>query len=236
MNPEVMAAAGLGRCMRDFEVEGSALQISAPEVTARAECGPGPRWGVAVAAAIAEVQALSHPRARVRMLEDDELSLLLIDDTPVLDIARAGYRWAFVATLGCGPERQVREHFDQKRFLEGVLLDAAASVAVEALCGLLEQDCTRQVAHHSGEARCFSPGYCAWALAAQAPLLSLLGAHDLGITLEPSLFMLPLKTVSGMVVHALSHDLQVPSRVCAACTSRRFCRRHPHDIKERREP
>ena len=187
-----MLATGPGP-WRDLDVRGSALQIPAPEVATRAGCASARRWDAAVAAAIEEAQALARPRARVRALDEGELPSLVSSDTPLLAIARGGPRWAFVATLGGGPERQVREHFESKRFLEGLLLDAAASVAVEALCDLLEQECAREAAHLPGEARRFSPGYCGWTLAAQAPLLTLLGVADLGITLEPSLFMIPLK-------------------------------------------
>lgn len=100
----------------------------------------------------------------------------------------------FAATLGIGADRAI-QRASLKSQAEALVLDAAATAAVEALCddfcALYAKDylCTRR----------FSPGYGDLSLGYQNTLLSCLDAHkNIGLTLTDSLLMVPTKSVTAI--------------------------------------
>jgi hypothetical protein len=46
----------------------------------------------------------------------------------------------------------------------------------------------------------FSPGYCGWNISAQRKLFDTLGPHKIGIALNKSYLMQPIKSISGVVI------------------------------------
>lgn len=214
MTPEAGARADLAPAPGE-------IAIAPGEVRRLSGCGTDPRWDGAVAAAIAEARALLEPRARFLPLAEADLAGMFGEGTPVEAIARRGDRWAFLGTIGAALEGRVRERLAAGMFLEGVLLDAAGSIAVESLCDRVEA----RVAEGGSAAR-FSPGYCGWQLQGQRRLFALLRPGEIGVRLLPSLLMEPLKSVSGIVVRAAPEDLRVPTEECESCDARGCVRRH----------
>lgn len=209
----------------EFAPAADSLGIAETEVSRLGRCGPDPRWREAVSAAIREARALLAPRALWTEVGEASLDGLFAGRTPVEGIARAGRRWAFVASIGGALEARVAAHFGAARFLEGVLLDAAGSVAVEALADAVEGQCAG-----GAPAERFSPGYCGWTLAGQPGLFRILSPGSIGVRLLPSRLMEPLKSVSGLVVSAEPGDLRVPEEACAQCDARGCTRRQSrHD-------
>jgi len=199
----------------------TALVLPADQVARLAQCDQPGRFGREVAGAIDEARACAAPRACWRPLASAEAAELVSGPTPVARLVRRGPCWAFLATVGPALEARVREHLDAGRFLEGVLLDAAGSVAAEAVCDRVQTTVEDGAA---GSAR-FSPGYCGWALEAQRGLFSLLDAVAVGVRLRPSLLMEPLKSVSGVVVAGAPDDLRPELAECRACDARGCTRR-----------
>ena len=187
--------------MRDLAPDPAALVIEPREVARLSACGSGDGVPEAIAAAIAEARTLCCPRGRCCGLADENVAALFPEPTPVAEIVRAGVRWAFVATIGAA--------------LEARLLDAAGSVAADALAAQIERECALQ----NSSAR-FSPGYCHWSLRGQEALLAALASQEIGVTLLPSMLMSPLKSVSGVVVAAEAEALLVPREACGTCDAR----------------
>jgi len=206
-----------------LEPPAQAVSIAAKEVARLARTGPDKRWAAAVDTGIAEARSLIKPRALWMPLTEDGLDGIFTGGTPVEEIARKGKCWAFIATIGPAVEARVREHFDAGRYLEGVILDAAGSVAVEGVCDLAEG----RIAGSETSAR-FSPGYCMWRLENQRGLFTLLHPEEIGIRLLPSMLMHPLKSVSGVVVRAPTEDLLVPIEACDGCDANECARRRGH--------
>jgi len=204
----------------EVQARASALAIPLAEVARLAQCPPGGRWDEALENAIEEARGAAEPRGRWCPVPDQEVAGVFDDQTPVASIARGGQRWAFVATIGDSLEGQVRDHFSAGRYLEGVLLDAAGSTAVESLCDLVEG-----AAAGGAQTVRFSPGYCRWSMECQRRLFELLAPEELGVRLLPSLLMQPLKSVSGIVVAGDPETLRVPKESCRACDSRGCSRR-----------
>lgn len=200
------------RRMEELAPPPHSLSIAAPEVARLARCGPEPRWKREVEVGIVEARGLIRPRARWSTLSGDALDGLFSGGTPVEEIARRGACWAFVATIGEDLEARVRERMEAGQYLSGVLLDAAGSMAVEAVCDLVERAC----AGEESSSR-YSPGYCMWRLESQRPLFALLRPEEIGVRLMPSMLMHPLKSVSGIVVKAPRDQLIVPAEICRQC-------------------
>jgi len=102
-----------------------------------------------------------------------------------------------VCTVGPGLEAESARRAGEDQPLDALILDAYGSAAAEVAADALNfKLCAeaRAAGVHPG-AR-FSPGYPGWDITAQTPLLALLGADALGISLTESLMMLPRKSVS----------------------------------------
>jgi hypothetical protein len=65
----------------------------------------------------------------------------------------------------------------------------------------------------------YSPGYCGWNVTGQRALFAHLDPHELGITLNESCLMHPVKLVSGVLVLAPieAHDFNPAFPCCATC-------------------
>ena len=198
-----------------------ALPIPPEEIARLAGCGESPRWRPEIDVAIAEARDLVAPRAIWRAIDAAALGGLFAEGTPVEPIARRGECWVFAATIGEALENRVKDHFEAGRYLQGLLLDAAGSVAADAVADLVERSCARE-----GPSARFSPGYCMWRLDNQRALLALLDTAAIGLRLLPSLLMHPLKSVSGIVVRGRAmEDLEVPAEECSQCDATGCARR-----------
>ena len=197
------------------------LALDPREVARLAHCGPQARWEDDIHAGVAELRALIAPRARWSALDSASLGGLFAGETPVEAIALRGECWAFAATIGGAIEARIKGHFEQGRYLQAVILDAAGSVAVEAVCDLVERRCAGE-----GPSARFSPGYCMWRLENQKALFALLHPDHMGVRLLPSMIMQPIKSVTGLVVRAVSQkDLNVAPEDCSQCEAAGCVRR-----------
>lgn len=127
----------------------------------------------------------------------------------------------FVVTLGLAVSRRIEDLFGAGDPASGAVLDAAASAAAERAADQLE---TAWAASWSSadpglETRRYSPGYCGWDLTGQRALLAAVGALRVGVSLNASCLMTPLKSVSGVMVAgpAETHRYRRAFPCCAGC-------------------
>lgn len=205
----------------ELALHGEELFVDTKRIALLANCGPDPKWQNAVREAADRALSLAQPRARWVSVPDEIVGDLFPNQTAVEEIANAGPRWAFIATIGNALETQSKALLADGHYLEGVLLDAAGSVTADTFCDRVEATC----AGGENSAR-FSPGYCSWSLEAQRTLFSILRPEELGISLRPSMLMEPLKSVSGIVVCAPKKALRVAPEVCRDCDAK-GCTRRP---------
>lgn len=125
------------------------------------------------------------------------------------------------ATVGESIEKAVTRHFSEGRYAYSVLLDAAATTAVEQIADAMEKAIQPQASAQGYTMRWrFSPGYGDWELSAQPDLLRLSQAGSIGISLTESLMLYPRKSITAII--GLVHETQkapVPHTPngCAAC-------------------
>ncbi|MDD5094824.1 MAG: vitamin B12 dependent-methionine synthase activation domain-containing protein [Dehalococcoidia bacterium] len=106
----------------------------------------------------------------------------------------------FALTIGHGLEERVRELADQGLVLESYLLDAIGSSLTEKMADSV-QETIDQRARSQGLSisRRFSPGYCDWHISQQGAIFQAIQSPHLDIKLSKDYFMLPQKSISGII-------------------------------------
>jgi len=122
----------------------------------------------------------------------------------------------FLGTIGPGFDEEM-EQLSEGSMLESLFLDAAGSVLIEHYIDIIEEDVRRRFAEEGLQASLrFSPGYCDWETGeGQKALFSLIDAGAIGVTIKESGMMLPVKTVSGVILGARNVSHRTPCTYCA---------------------
>lgn len=134
----------------------------------------------------------------------------------------------FVATLGEPVCEAIVKCFAGRDPALGFVLDTVASEAADTLAtriGEQVQVQARQSGAASPESAAlpYSPGYCGWHVSGQAALFRELAPEPhVGVVLNDSFLMQPLKSVSGVVVVGppAIHDIVTDFDCCDRCASR----------------
>jgi hypothetical protein len=111
----------------------------------------------------------------------------------------------FAATLGEELSREIRRLFDANEPALATMLDAVASERADHAAERLAEKYRASLVE-DGETGAestvlaYSPGYCGWHISGQIRLFDFLAPQEIGITLNPSCLMQPLKSVSGVLV------------------------------------
>jgi hypothetical protein len=148
--------------------------------------------------------------------------------TPIGTVFPAAHCLAlFAATVGAEVSRQISRLFESGQEVKALFLDTVASRAAENLVELLKEMILRKfkaerICPEEACMEAYSPGYCGWHVSGQRKLFDGLHPEEIGITLNESCLMEPLKSVSGVLVFAkkeyfLDEDVYP---FCAACAHR----------------
>ncbi len=169
-----------------------------------------PRLHRLLGEAMSAAAALVEPRAVCEELSAERLASVLAPlDIPPDDLVvgrvypRAQGLALFVATLGGPLPARIRQLFDEEALAEAWMLDAVASAGADLLADrLAERYRQTLVARGRDGVRVlpYSPGYCGWPTRGQRPLFDALRPEEIGVTLNDSCLMSPIKTVSGVLV------------------------------------
>ena len=105
-----------------------------------------------------------------------------------------------VVTIGPDLERLSRRSMSEGNLLEGFILDAIGSAAVDAAADMMIEFLRR---HEMGSQEeltpPFSPGYCGMSVREQESLFEFVDAGAIGVSLTESCFMQPLKSISALI-------------------------------------
>lgn len=141
---------------------------------------------------LGEVLEEARPLVRARGV----LRPLAVERAAEVGLADPGAEGLVIGLVTAGPdlEARVTEHTRRGAITRALLLDATGSAAAEEAADAL----TARLARTEGPApSCrISPGYGAWPLEAQPAIFQRLPAAELGVRLEPSLLMVPRKSIS----------------------------------------
>ncbi len=129
--------------------------------------------------------------------------------------------YIIVCTIGEKVEKSILKFFDEGNSLEGYILDKMASELVELSADYLEFIIEREVNKSQiSISNRYSPGYCGWSVTEQQKFFSLLPDNFCGIKLTPSSLMIPIKSISGIILSG--KDIVKKDYDCEICDEK-FC-------------
>ncbi len=103
-------------------------------------------------------------------------------------------------TIGENIEREVTRRFEQGDYTASILLDAAATTAVEQAADSLEKIIAREVAKDGLKMRWrFSPGYGDWKLENQRDFFKITGGAEIGMRLSEAMMLIPRKSITAII-------------------------------------
>jgi hypothetical protein len=106
----------------------------------------------------------------------------------------------FVCTIGPEPEKWSKKLMNEGDPALSFIIDSIASVTVENTALLLHNHIEESLSKKGLKVtNRFSPGYCGWNVEEQHKLFRLLPDNICGISLSESAFMIPRKSVSGLI-------------------------------------
>jgi len=173
--------------------------------------------------------SLSQPRAVMEVVSPEIFQRIYPGqgrndrETPLeLIFPRATDLGLFACTLGEPLSAEIQRLFDDGDLALAVMLDGAASEGAERLVGLLEQVFATMNGSDAPAVLAYSPGYCGWHVSGQRRLFAALAPEEIGITLNPSYLMAPIKSVSGVLVAGPPgiHDFDADFPCCSSCATR----------------
>jgi len=145
------------------------------------------------------------------------------DDTPLEHVVEDAVSLAlFAVTLGEEVSQHISDFFDAGNPADGYILDQIASFAADELAQMAAgRFRTSEKPATDTAVLPYSPGYCGWNVTGQRALFAHLEPDELGISLNSSSLMHPIKSVSGVLVLApiTAHDFSPAFPCCATCTT-----------------
>jgi len=144
----------------------------------------------------------------------------------------------FAVTLGEAISKRITSLFDSNDGAAGYTLDAAASEAAEKAADYLQQRYRNSLTDLGGITSAaailrYSPGYCGWDISGQGKAFEYLEPGEIGIALNNSYLMQPLKSVSGVFVvgEVEIHRFRPDYPFCERCLTRSCLERMRSIIK-----
>jgi hypothetical protein len=129
-----------------------------------------------------------------------------------------------VCTIGPGLEKKVTDYTSQGEPLRGMLLDGIGSAAVDALAEEFCKFVANEASSRGYEAGSpINPGMPGLPITTQWPLLELVPAQEIGVSLTSSGMMVPRKSVSMIIGIGPQMAKWSRAEVCARCSLRETC-------------
>jgi hypothetical protein len=144
------------------------------------------------------------------------------EDTPLEHVVEEAVALAlFAVTLGEEISERISALFDAGELAEGYFLDQVASFAADELASVAGCRFQGEDRREGLAVLPYSPGYCGWHVSGQRALFAHLRPDEIGISLNESCLMHPIKSVSGVLVLAPvdAHDFSPAFPCCATCTT-----------------
>lgn len=108
-------------------------------------------------------------------------------------------------SIGRSVEFEVDRLFCEREYVQGMILDAAASEYVEQAAEVLDQD-IRMENQASSQTRRFSPGYGDWDIRIQNEIVNAIEADRIGIEVTQSSMLIPRKSITAVIGHRTKEE------------------------------
>jgi hypothetical protein len=189
------------------------------------------RIGALLDSAILLFTGLAQPTGVLADLSKQEFEMIYRGDglnpheTPLEEIfPEADSLALFAATLGGLVSERISHLLAADQLALGFMLDAVASEAADQLAIVMGRHLSQRLLRERQQPKkpsvlAYSPGYCGWHLSGQDKLFQFLHPEQIGITLNTSYLMEPLKSVSGVLVAGRGeiHRFRPEFSFCGTC-------------------
>lgn len=216
-----------------FEVEAQELLLATGSATTVLEAPNGSPAAATVHAIIDRSRELfvetARPRGLFQLLPSSEFEEIYRgigkndEDTPLQHVVEDAVSLAlFAVTLGEQISDRIDALFGVGELAEGYILDQVASFAADELASIAGHRFRSSTDADAGvDVLPYSPGYCGWHVSGQKALFDRLQPGRIGISLNESHLMHPIKSVSGVLVLAPieAHTFSPAFPCCATCTT-----------------
>jgi len=124
----------------------------------------------------------------------------------------------FALTLGDKVSEKIKAFFNNNDFAKGHMLDCVSSLAANNATSRLEV-LTHKESKKLNKTLAYSPGYCGWHISGQKKLFEYLHPDKIGISLNNSFLMTPIKSVSGVLISGSKeiHNFKNNFSFCKLC-------------------
>lgn len=180
----------------------------------------------AIDEAIQEALALAEPKGLWQIFPYEPENGIIAGDTPLQleghairhHLAHSYSVGVMAVTVGEEIEKASSAHFKEGRYLQGLLLDAAATAAVEHLADQVDQLIQKEAARYGQKTVWrFSPGYGDWPVTQQPSFCQLMHTEEIGLTVTDHSMLFPRKSVSAII--GISNCARKPSpNKCHTCS------------------
>jgi len=137
---------------------------------------------------------------------------------------KAEYMALYALTLGVEVSDEITRLFEEGDFPAAAMLDSVASTAAHNGSIFVERWYKESISlddrnSHNKVALTYSPGYCGWHISGQGKLFGFLHPEKIGITLNNSYLMTPLKSISGVLIYGKKdiHIFRIDHSFCGEC-------------------
>ena len=188
---------------------------------------PSARAAALLPRALEMFRAASEPRGTSRTIMAGEFAAVFNGQgrnepqAPLAGIYPAAERLdLFAFTLGERISAEIARLFAGGDFALGSVLDAVASLAADN-AGRLAEKWLESGTAAAARTFLYSPGYCGWHISAQEKLFAALHPQAIGMSLNASFLMSPLKSISGVLVSGpvAIHRIAADYPFCSRCQS-----------------
>jgi len=199
-----------------------------------------------LAEALADFSRLAEPKDLLTEVSIAEFAEIFhgeghnAPDTPLERIFPRAARLAlFAVTMGGEVSTRISDCFSRNDFALGAMLDAVASLAATNAVAICEQNFSGGGAQDEDDTGgyavlSYSPGYCGWHISGQGRLFQFLQPERIGIALNDSFLMTPLKSVTGVLVGGRPeiHLFESNYPFCSSCRDY-SCRERLEQLRNR---
>ena len=103
-------------------------------------------------------------------------------------------------TIGEKIEQEITDEFRKGGYVCSMILDAAATTAVEQAADAMEKIISQNIEKNGYKMRWrYSPGYGDWSLTEQKKFFKITNAKEIGMRLSPALMLMPRKSVTAII-------------------------------------
>ena len=151
-----------------------------------------------------------------------EPNFKIVGNSIVKHLAKCEKVACIAVTVGEKIENEVTKKFKQGNYVASMLLDAAATSAVEQAADSLEKAIEEKISRESYKMKSrYSPGYGDWSLYEQKNFFPLTGATEIGMKLSTAMMLIPRKSITAIIglekIVACDEEKILKKHSCESC-------------------